>query len=957
MKTLKIKKYLLFSLCVFMLVLALLGAHIAGLFPRLVRAEESVAKNVKWTDLWEEVKYTSITTEADIPDTYTSDVSSRKGVKVLNRGNGSEIRYKNAVNISNLTSKDKFMEIAIIVEVQREMQFSSLTIRLTDAENPDNYVDMKAFASIWDYSTTYFQAGANDMELGGLLTGTPSDTALFTGGKGTECYLGTFRGWPPAYNQLGNRIEYPLTFRYDTEEKAVYCDNRNFSATQTPAIKTLVRDLDDPIQVGYGNEWEGFTSDRVYVSIIANDFSNSTGTYVITNFMGLDMSQNTVPDTEGPALQTEADNVPEILTCVVDREYPFFNAKADDIVEGRIEKIVKEITTPGGEKKVYEGDSFIPTETGTYTLKYVATDSHNNRNEKVYSLKSIIVNTPMELQFESPIPTEGKVGETIVLPKATLTGGVGKPDYTIKVVRPLDGTVCEVTNHTFKPLTKGEFEIAYCAEDYLGDKKIIKEYVSVERSFAPIGDFPYISEYMIVDKTVKLPEMKAYDYVSDPSYGKKATVDIYISYEKDSLGSKLNGLFFTPMMEAGTNKKTVYITYRTYCEGYDDEAYARKKTYEISIVRMNQLTDNFTISSNIEYSYAPLNIEFSTASDGASMKYLTPVSASNFELLFDIPTEKNNFSVLKLTLTDSENDAKNIVMEITKEYQSKKSFVYVNGKKFRMNGSFDGLSQYSFNLIFSADGKSVKDLAGSQVCKFTTFADGTEYDGFPSGRFYLTFEFVGVTGESAIQLQRIADQSIYGNITNGILNPFVDRSSPIVVLNEEIISRADRYQKIVLPVGRVYDAIDPWCDCYVSVTRGSKIILEQTKITDTPLSFIPKEFGKYSVNYYAMDKSGNETFRSFTVYVEDLMPPTITLKEAVKDTMSVGDLLFAPSAVALDTESETTLRVFIINPRSDISLVENGKYTMDMAGKYILRYCAYDSSYNYTIVDYSITVK
>ena len=236
----------------------------------------------------------------------------------------------------------------------------------------------------------------------------------------------------------------------------------------------------------------------------------------------------------------------------------------------------------------------------------------------------------------------------------------------------------------------------------------------------------------------------------------------------------------------------------------------------------------------------------------------------------------------------------------------------------------------------------------------TAYDDGSEYKGFTSGKFYVAFEFGGVYGESEIVLNKLGNQAMYVNREGGEAVAFEDYSKPVLSLERELVSSARKYDRIYLPACGATDAIDPYLECYVTVTLNGKRVLPKTRSEEGGLDFVARDYGTYYVTYEATDYSGNPISRRFHISVLDDVPPTITVA-APKERVKAGGEIALNKAVALDLNSEPTLYVFLISPTGAITDV-TGKDSVktEKKGVYTVRYYAYDADRNATYVDFKV---
>ncbi len=925
------------------------------------RAEERTSTtSTNMADLWVNEKFCTITSGEALPKYANASVVPDKAVKVVATGHDATISFANVVNLEGLTKNDPFLNIFIAPETQSKgsQDFAKLKVRITDAEDEGNYIDITAHRSGGTHSI-YFQAGTQDVEMAGRKSGVMSSG---DGDRGLQ-----IAGFAPfdglGANAVSENVS-PICLRYDYEEKTIY----PLKADGITLNNSYVRDLDSMEDMGAGFEWKGFTSGRVRISISALNFNNATGTYYITNFLDMNMSQDKVFDAKAPNLLTVADTSPEILTAVVGCKYPLFDAVADDRVCGSL-AVKKEVVTPSGASQVLEGDYYLPTTDGEHQLIYSAVDASGNKTQKEYKLNVLSVYPEITLDLVNSIASTAYVGEKIYLPDVATSGGVYTVDVQVDVVREKDGVTQTIEKGSFTPLSAGKYVVRYTATDFLGASAVLTEEITVERGKKPICTFPILPSVFIHGKTIALPTMTAWDYINAPSYRQSAVVEVYESktaVSANDYGTKIADLSsYTPRISGSETTETVYITYVAYCVGYEEQK--EVKTYEVKLVELKQIYDLFDMNG-ITPTLTDSYIQFSAEKDGAAMTYGMPIAARQSEIVFDIKKKSNNFNVLRLTFTDSENSNQQVQLDITKTLGNAKSFVYVHGERYIMNGSFDETAASasqpveSFKIKLAEDMASITDAQNIKICNFSTYLDGSAFEGFESGKIYVKFEFLGVTGESSINLKSFGvNQPIRGLKLGEEFVDFIDTGKPYIYISGSLAQVAEIYERVYVPAAYAYDVIDMSVGCFVQVVKSTNTattVVVNSLAAENGVSFIPDDYGIYTVTFTAKDAKGNTSTRTLYVYVEDNAEPSLIIDGSYAKNYSKGSKITVCGATAKDLQGEAFLSVFVIDTMGKATSVQIGdEISFEKEGQYCIRYCAFDVNYNYTIIDFKIDVK
>lgn len=458
---------------------------------------------------------------------------------------------------------------------------------MVDADNPENYVEIEIHHSQWWKATTFYQVGTNSIANAGLRWGYYAEGESEPCGElmGFESLMGAFTGWESydGTNFITERgATRAITLRYDNAEKAFYCDvpaNNNMSVNTQ-----MILDLDDPRQVGVGNEWAGFASDRIKVEISTSNYASSKASYIITEFNGVNYGAEYVEDTTPPALKTRADSDASLLTAAVGREYPLFAATADDCVDGEIPDIKRYIALPGSSERIpIDGNTYTPTVPGVHELIYSVSDRSGNKSEKKYPLSVVMTSDPLVLNLKTEIPERVKVGETIAIPEVAVSGGVGPKDVSVCVSRLAEGNIKAENVKSFRPELSGTYAIEYKAKDYLGSEQTVTYFIDAVRSTSPICSFPVLPNMLLANKTVELPVLNSLDYSAGNVQGSKAVINLYASFEKNKKGEKIDYLY-TPNLSESETKKTLYITYETYCNTLAYKATKEEKYLDTAVL-------------------------------------------------------------------------------------------------------------------------------------------------------------------------------------------------------------------------------------------------------------------------------------------------------------------------------------------------------------------------------------
>ena len=226
------------------------------------------------------------------------------------------------------TGADAKSLIDFIVDPTEQMtyDFTGITIKLTDTENPDNYVEIRAkesgFTNYTAGALCYTKAGFSGGFLGGWeynwQTGVPGDGKFCISGTGLAM---SFKGQP--YQDILHSGQ----ILCDYANKRFYTYPGSLSHNQV----FFINDFDEP-NFYKDKGWGGFTNGKCYVSIKPFNFTNSTGRILIKAIGKFSFISEEMPDETKPVVNVDYQgysktNVPK---AVVGQYYPVFKASVFD---------------------------------------------------------------------------------------------------------------------------------------------------------------------------------------------------------------------------------------------------------------------------------------------------------------------------------------------------------------------------------------------------------------------------------------------------------------------------------------------------------------------------------------------------------------------------------------------------------------------------------------------------
>lgn len=954
-------------------------------------------------DVLTDGKYVRIT--ADSEDDLLKNWE-RSGMLVTSVAANKPMTFRNVVNISDFKADDVLFAFSPLVTARGSETFKQLDLKLTDAENPDNWVNISFEHSRWsDYITIVSVETPDIGPLGYKWGDYHADYAVSDGddvsGLGfSDNYYISFKGLTSegGYDTVAQAEGFrhrPVILHYDAADKCFY-------VTGQGGRKFAVLDLDDSHAVGYGHEWGGFASGRVTMTVTTGQYVSSETQYLILNAFNIPMGSTVVSDTVAPVLsfgaEVDGDYAPVARTGY---SYKLPEYECDDAVSGKLVCNIA-LTDQDGQSVTVENGCFTPGNDGLYKAVYSAADGAGNNVSRTLTIVAQKGVPTAEIDLTAPQTTDYKVGQSIVLPSATVKEGTGsgKPSLEVKVTR--EGAPDEpvaVKDGAFTPVVAGRYDAVYTSVDYIGTTvtKTIVYNVTDDGMPVQTGKVQHLRR-LYDGVPVKIPEPEVYDYSTYTGTGIRSAVNITVSGNGNT--EAVDGPFTPSIEKFGTELTVRYET-------AEQQILLDEYTVEIASMPDDsddyedtgafQVTEYFTYDENI---VPVLNtadetgfLRFMTAegfSGDAKFSFNNPVRAENFSLSFAVPAGMQNFDSLVITLSDSERADITFDLTLSKITTGRrdpdvKTFVDYNGVRYAMNGRFNKWVRQGDGVVESGSvtpmritycDRVVGDADGD-VLTVTHNTDGTAFYGFPSGKVYVDFTFRGVNGAASgdeysgiskgagITIAGLVNQSFYANYSTsgenkGALQDFFDLSAPQIVLSDDLPDRYKLNQRVHIPFATAFDVLSPYVEVTVSLQNPDGTVVYDNQPVSEGMEFTVTEYGMYLLSYFATDASGLTVSRSYTIAAKDYIAPTVTLS-VTSLTGKVGSEVKLPEAILQDEmDSAPRLYIIVYNPYGVSKVLGEGNvgaFTPTETGEYRILYCAIDSNNNVGMASVTLTVK
>lgn len=655
-------------------------------------------------------------------------------------------------------------------------------------------------------------------------------------------------------------------------------------------------------------------------------------------------------------IDTHSYTIEELPNGVEGKTYPVFEVTATDNLGGVVDNVEVLVYNPSGELLPIVDGRFSTETTGTYKIAYTAALGGYNAQQtlEIAVLEAESYAAPF-IQLSDTSEIETYTGEQVWLPTSKYGKGIGELSLSVAVdylgvyqqKTPIVSSFGD--QQYFIPEAEGEYVVTYMLSDLVGTEIKAEIPVSVEDCLKPIMTEPAEIKLAHVGETVAIPvsEAKLYYkgeliYVPVKVYVGEEEVTDTMSYQPEEVGE---------------------YTVKYVAQNVFDGQYSTAYEYSMRVVEPDaeSYVDNYLYLDGLTTFYREADedglegVVYLLKADGtkesAEMQFKKPIHEQYLSVELGVETEYSNFDELYVTFTDSENAEERIEIKLL---ENKKAQVemYVNGryvktldKSFTVKGESFDTAKVQF--VFDPATNEIGDGNMGILTKVEYTEDGKPFEGFSSGKAYLSVKANGIEGECHIKLYRIASMVI-SNIAT-------DRGAPLYLARPDFADsfRADINDTVKVSSLEAFDLFD------YNVSMTTKIVSPTDKtIFDGTLTedyyFTVTEYGVYNIEYTAYDSARNAKKKKAVIDVVDRIPPMIVAPE-LPTRVTVGTEFSFENAVVSDNYSENCLTwIYVINENYGTPQVLENKYTFKKEGTYVIKYGAADETGNITVVEYTI---
>ncbi|MBQ2768597.1 MAG: hypothetical protein IJF44_01280 [Clostridia bacterium] len=875
---------------------------------------------------------------------------------IVNFQAGQSVTFTANIKTENLTKDYNVIDMIVIPSVFKETDFERLTVKITDADNPDNYVEIVINSSNTldgDGQVSYIRAGANGQQIGGY-----EGSTFHTVNYGAQIEH-SFRGLGHVGESRKDITvsEFSVSIAIDNAERRIYCGPKS----NLDAEKVMVNDLDDVANYK-GNPWGGFTSEEVTVQVTASNFSKSTGKLLIKSYGDYDFSKD-IADEVAPSIVLDYDETAAQPVAVLNQSFPIIPFTAKDNLDKQLKTDVSVYYLAEDGKKINvdcDGESFFVKYMGNYEVVYTAEDLSGNKTQVTKEI-SVMDHVPeIFISLDEP-EISAQAYQTVYIPQASqvsLFGGSGKLAVERTVYSP-SKEVLDVKDSLL--LTElGEYKVVYKVTDYLDSVQYGVITVSSMETDGPVFvEYPTFEKILFKGFTYELPQA----FVIETVDGKIVSLpcNVYVNGELVDGSFTLSGeeteaeIKYVVDGETGSNEWSTVIPVVDTGDGRDKDEY-------------------FYIENGVEILYEKKYLQFSFANDG-KVEFVKELYSNEFIAGLSYEGEWLNFSKMTITLVDAKDQNLSVSLHFYYDKGDNSWFIQQNGQKEKVEYTTSG---GDLNFALSKDGSRIIDASGEAVATIVAYDNGEPFEGF-SDALYFGLSFEGVYSESKINLRRLCNQSMGHERSSKEFAE--DDTNPVITLDGEFVVYQKLGKKANIPTAYANDVLGQVVEFTVTIeTNNGKLLAKGP--ASKPLDIVMNEAGRYLVTYYAEDSVGNSASLPYVMIVRDETAPSLTIKNTLKKEYTLGSNVAIPTCSAKDNDKNCYIQVMLILPNNEMRLlqyIENGKVTsmlnkdnelyndsfkvdsntfkVESKGKYVLRVLAYDEYYNYTVHEIEFMVK
>ena len=848
---------------------------------------------------------------------------------------GDSITFNTPIDVKDATKSDVLVEAFATPDVKGVKDFDKLIFTFTDIENPNIYLrfTIRQSAEGDNYPISYALAGGNGQPMAGW-----------------EEYwkrLHIDNEWGAQFRHSFS-LSFASNYAYVAPDKAVISLRYDAATLQSYVGGFMIIDHDNPAY--FNNLWRGFPSGRAKLTISADMYNGDYANFCVSKLMGANLTDEKYVDNEAPVITVDTEYT-EMPATKVGAEYKVPAATAYDSLTTSDCKVRTSVwynyaSSNAVLVQVRDG-KFTADRAGDYAIVYETEDRLGNAAREIRWVHAYATLGAPNVAIAGDHVTTATVGEIVNVPEVLVDSYSG--NATVAVTATMDGETISVTGGSFRPEKAGTYRITFTATDYIGQTGTASYDLTANMGDKPVFvTAPVLPKMLVEGCDYTLPEATAIDYRSGSPVGKKATVTVTDKNgTRAAVGGKIN-------VAADNNLDTATVVYE--CEG-------ASLTYELPIIkamieengRPRLHAENYLVGSGFTTEKTDDSFILTATENNGGFTFGNRLVAENSAIELRGVAAASNFDAIEVTFADAEDEGKAVTARLIRT--TGKADVTLCGQRTGLDNGFVTSDKFSLNYT---QGIMIVDKARLDV---TTYDDGSAFEGFPSGRIYISVRFVNASAGAQISLV-----SVNGHPMTTATS---DRIAPkIVIMGVNYGGTHEIGSTITLPAAMAGDTLDPNVTFTMKVTDGSgKVVTDVDGVklngVDPGREYTIKldGYGQYSVSYTATDtfnQRNNTRPLNYTINVVDEIAPEIKFEARFADTVKVGESIVIPKFTVTDNVSaaeDITITRYVLTPSGVlVSIPENSNSVKAVrAGKYEFRIIAVDKAGNVAMERVTVT--
>lgn len=871
---------------------------------------------------------TSVKTDAVLDEYCLQNEKSIAGEPCVEIGattGGASFYYSGIINLNGKTKNDWLVEFFANKTVG---SVDKVEIELIDVYDPSTTLSVYWWQNPWNAGMSYaFVKAYNQAYIGKSYGG----GGIWSSDFGTETGV----------NYTAKTKSSPFAFSFDWKSQSVYIQNGR-----------SVLDLKDKANLPDSFVWNGFTTGEVYMRINFLECVNgSIKIYSVEGNKIGNINYDNLKDEEFICVDTDYKQLPN---AVVGQPYPVPKTVQNKVCPNAIAINL----SFGGQdvSNLLQGNSFVPTQVGKYTITYSAFDTYGKYVEKSYDVTAVASKTPIAINGE--FADTVKVASYYSVPQYTVSGGHGNIVSDCKVI--LDGKQLVADNYGYYIQGGENLEVIVTATDYLNNVEIKRVQVQIDKDVQTFA-FNSIPDYVFAGQNL-LFNVSAYNYLTE----RQMTCGIYVN------SKRVDDNFVVP-----SDVDLLKIYFRAMDTLPSGQVInAQSSTYTVNVIRKQLTTPSDYLVTNVAEPQTLMlssGLVYKLGPQANTYNFSVPyvMSANDFALKFGFNDGKCGASLLTITLQDVQDTNKTVVIKMS-TLTGSTSKVKVNNdiaeystsatsSKYRSTcGNDKNAAIYkdtgykTFAISLDALNGSITDSAGIQIAPIKTWRNGTPFDGFTSGAIKVSFSLDCTAGTTEFIIASLCNQSFSYNLHKD--DGINDTTPPVIAQTKPFVTAGAISTTYTLPAIKAYDVFSTTSTVYVNIKNPDGTTLVTNQPLGNGYSFELAQYGQYAVEIIATD-GNNSTSKMFMLKVPYDKDPVFSVDGAIQQTAKSGETITLPSySLQPNSAAQTTVQIIVHSPDGQMKVVNGLSYTFTEVGTYSIVYRAVDEYYNITRYVFDVKV-